>query len=154
MCFLRSQICLQYKTINRYFVKHCTHWILILVLIMKFNLENRKFYLCPYAAGFLKNVFKRQIIAHLKNKNWRKIILKRLGRGSVQNEAQKMNWGGSHSTPPWIQSIPWSDPYIVQPPNYVLYKPAFLKFSLRCLPHHEPKDGGVWLYRPDLDWQN
>ena len=37
-------------------------------LIMKFNLENRIFYLCPNVAGFLKNVFKRQIRAHFKKK--------------------------------------------------------------------------------------
>ena len=38
-------------------------------LIMKFNLENRIFYLCPKVAGFLINVFKRQIRAHLKKKD-------------------------------------------------------------------------------------
>ena len=54
---------------SRDFVKHGTHRILIFTLIMKFNLENRIFYLCPNVAGFLKNVFKRQIRAHLKKKN-------------------------------------------------------------------------------------
>ena len=33
---------------------------------MKFNLETRIFYLYPNVAGFLENVFKRQIRAHLK----------------------------------------------------------------------------------------
>ena len=35
---------------------------------MKFNLENRILYLCPNVAGFLKNVLKRQIRAHLNRK--------------------------------------------------------------------------------------
>ena len=39
------------------------------LLIMKFNLEDRIFYLCPNVTGFLKNRFKRQIKAHLKKKN-------------------------------------------------------------------------------------
>ena len=33
---------------------------------MNFNLENQIFYLCPNVAGFLKNVFKRQIRAQFK----------------------------------------------------------------------------------------
>ena len=46
----------------------CKTWHLLnfdFTLIMKFNLENRIFYSCPNMAGFLKNVFKRQIWAHL-----------------------------------------------------------------------------------------
>ena len=37
-------------------------------LIMKFNLENQIFYLCPNVARFFKNVFKQQMRAHLKQK--------------------------------------------------------------------------------------
>ena len=36
--------------------------------ITKFNLETRIFQLCPNVAGVLKNVYKRQIRAHLKKK--------------------------------------------------------------------------------------
>ena len=53
---------LQYKTIQRF----CKAWHALnfnFTLIMK-NLENRIFYLCRNVAGFLKNVFKRQIRAH------------------------------------------------------------------------------------------
>ena len=67
---------------------------------MKFNLKPRILYLCPNVAGFLKNVFKRQIRAHVKKKRWRKSILTWLGRKSVQNMARTRKWGGSHSTPP------------------------------------------------------
>ena len=62
-----SQYFLQYKTIQRF----CKTWHALnfnFTLIMKFNLENRIFYLCPNVAGFLKNVFKRQIRSHLQKK--------------------------------------------------------------------------------------
>ena len=54
--------------LSRDFVKHSTHWILILLLIMKFNLENWMFYLCPNVAGFRKNVLKRLIARSTFNK--------------------------------------------------------------------------------------
>ena len=101
LCILR-QFCLQYKTIQRF----CKTWLALnfnFILIMKFNLENRIFYLCPNVAGFLKNVFKRQIRAHYKKKNWRTSILRWLGRESVQNVTRTRKWGGSHSTPRWAE---------------------------------------------------
>ena len=64
LSILRSQFCLQYKTIQRF----CKTWHVLnfnFTLIMKFNLENRTFFLCPNVAGVFKNVFKRQIRAHL-----------------------------------------------------------------------------------------
>ena len=54
LCILCSQFCLQYKTIQRF----SKTWHVLnfnFTLIMKFNLENRIFYLCPNMAGFLKN---------------------------------------------------------------------------------------------------
>ena len=98
LCNLRSQFFLQYKTIQRF----CNTWHVLnfsFTLIMKFNLENRIFDLCPNGAGFLKNVFKWQIRAHFKKKNWRTSILRWLGRESVQIVALMRKWGGSHSTP-------------------------------------------------------
>ena len=68
LCILRSQFCLQYKTIQRF----CKTWHALnfnFTLIIKFNLKNRIFYLCPNVAGFLIIVFKRPILAHLKKKN-------------------------------------------------------------------------------------
>ena len=94
------QFCLQYKPIQRF----CKTWHELnfnFTLIMKFNLENRLFYLCPNVDRLLKNVLKRQIRANLKKKNWRMIILRWLGRKSVQNVARTRKWGGFHSNPPW-----------------------------------------------------
>ena len=99
LCILHmSTFRLQYKTIQRF----CKTWHALnfnFILIMKFNLETRMFYLCPNGAGFWKRVFKRHIRAHLKKKNWRTSILRWLGRESVQNVARTRKWGDSHSTP-------------------------------------------------------
>ena len=95
---LRCKFCLQHKTIQR----SCKTWHILnfnFTLIMKFNLENQIFYLWPNVAGFLKNVFKQQIRAHLRKINWRTRILRWLGRESVKNVARARKWGGSHSTP-------------------------------------------------------
>ena len=57
LCILCSQFCLQYTKIQRF----CKTWHSLnfnFMLIMKFNLENRIFYLFPNVVGFLKNVFK------------------------------------------------------------------------------------------------
>ena len=90
LCILRGQFCLQYKT-NQRFSKTWHSMNIIFTLIIKFNLENRIFYLCPYMVGFVKNVFKRQTRAHLKKKNRKTSIFRWLGRESVQNVALRGN---------------------------------------------------------------
>ena len=99
LCILR-QFCLQYKTIQRF----CKTWLALnfnFILIMKFNLENRIFYLCPNVAGFMKNVFKRQIKAHYKRK-----IEGRAFWGGSDEKVCRM-WLGRENevarTPPLIQ---------------------------------------------------
>ena len=65
---LNQRFLIQYKTIQIF----CKTWHILnfdFTLIMKFNLENRIFYLCPNVAEFLINVFKQQIRAHFKKKN-------------------------------------------------------------------------------------
>ena len=58
LCILCGQFCLQYKTNQRF----CWYSLNInFILIMKFNLENWISYFGPYVAGFVKNVFQRQI---------------------------------------------------------------------------------------------
>ena len=59
------EFCLQYKTIQR-FSKTWHSLNINFTLIMKFNLENRIFYVCPNVAGFVKNVFKWQIRSSFK----------------------------------------------------------------------------------------
>ena len=60
LCILRSQFCLRTVQNNKEILCKTWHSLNInFTLIMKFNLENQIFYLCPDVAGFKKNVFKR-----------------------------------------------------------------------------------------------
>ena len=69
-------------------------------LIMKSNLENRIFYLCPlYWPVWKKNVFKRKIRAHLKKKNFNEehFDVARTRKCAEYSLDEEMRW--LHSTP-------------------------------------------------------
>ena len=69
-------------------VKHGTHWI---VILLNYEFQSRKpnILFMSYRDRILKIVFKRQIKAHLKKTNWRRSLLRLLGRESVHNVARR-----------------------------------------------------------------